>query len=231
MTPSPGRLRFFLDSADRHDWERAARGGWMAGVTTNPVILDRAGLDCSLATARELVERAEDLGFEELHLQSWGAGADLLGDHGRALASLSPIVTVKMPATDDGVFAARLIKGEGYRITLTACYTVRQAAVASRLGFDYVAPYYGRMLDAGIDADRRLDGMMAAVEGSGLRVLVASLRTGEQVDRLLARGFDTFTLAPPLARDMLADAGSLAAVSDFEKAAALSHGGKPAQPA
>ena len=220
MTGAAGGLLFFLDSADRHDWERAARAGWLAGATTNPTLLERAGLGCSLATAQELVRAADDLGFGEVQIQSWGADAEVLSDHGRALGSLSSIVTVKMPATAEGAVAARRIKAEGYRVTLTACYTIRQCAVALRLGLDYVAPYYGRMIEAGIDADGRLDGMRTVSQRGRLRILIASLRTGEQLDGLLARGFDTFTLSPGLVREMLADAGSQAAVAAFEEAAA-----------
>ena len=220
MSEAPARLLFFVDSADRQDWERVARTGWLAGATTNPTLLERAGLDCSVATALDLVRSAEDLGFRELHIQSWGENAAILSDHGRALASISPIVTVKMPATDQGVDAARRMKAEGYRVTLTACYTVRQCAVARGLELDYVAPYYGRMIEAGIDADRRLDGMRTVAQGSGLRILIASLRTGDQLDGLLSRGFDTFTLSPALAQDMLADPHSAAAVAAFEKATA-----------
>ena len=225
MNPAAGRILFFVDSAMRLDWELAARAGWVAGATTNPTLLERAGLDCSLATAQDLVRAADDFGFGEVQVQSWGADADTLSDHGRALASLSPIVTVKMPATAQGAVAARRIKAEGYRVTLTACYTVRQCAVARRLGLDYVAPYYGRMIEAGIDADARLDGMRTVAAGSGLRILIASLRTGEQLDGLLARGFDTFTLSPVLVQDMLADAQSQAAVAAFEEAAARRVGG------
>lgn len=231
MSEAAGGPRFFLDSAERRAWERAAKAGWITGATTNPILIERAGLACSLATAQDLVGAAEDLGLEELQIQSWGGDAAHLSDHGRALASLSPIVTVKLPATEEGVLAARAIKADGCRVTLTACYTLRQCAVARRLGLDYVAPYYGRMIEAGIDADRRLEGMKAISAESGLRILIASLRTGKQLESLLSRGFDTFTLSATLAQDMLADANSLAAAADFEAAARRSSSGAGDGPA
>jgi len=213
------RAIFFLDSANWRDWESTAREGWLHGVTTNPTILQRAGLECSINTAIDLVRRAADIGLSEIQFQSWGREAAALADRGRALASLSPNVTVKVPATRDGVIAAQQIKAEGYRVTLTACYTVRQCAVARRLGFDYVAPYYGRMIEAGIDADRRLDAMRAVAGEEGPRILIASLRQPEQVDALLARGFDTFTMAPEIARFVAVDPASEAAADAFEEAA------------
>ncbi|HET7412511.1 MAG TPA: transaldolase family protein, partial [Pararhizobium sp.] len=171
-------LRFFLDSADRNLWETLVLQGWVHGATTNPTLLERAGLTSSVQTALDLVRSATDLGLKELQVQSWGGDHQRLADNGRALASLSPIVTVKVPATADGLRAAAQIKAEGYRVTLTACYTARQCAAARVLGLDYVAPYYGRMIEAGIDPDARLDAMKT-VAGDSLRILIASIRRAE----------------------------------------------------
>lgn len=212
-------LRFFIDSADRHTWEPLARQGWVHGVTTNPTLIERAGLMSSIATAADLVRAATDIGLKELHLQSWGGGFERLGDNGRALAALAPIVTVKVPATPEGLEAAALLKAEGHRVTLTACYTVRQCAAARVLGLDYVAPYYGRMIEAGIDADARLDAMKVAAGDDGPRILIASIRRAEQIDALLGRGFDTFTLSPAVAEAVASDAASSAAAEAFEAAA------------
>ncbi|MGN6551666.1 MAG: transaldolase family protein [Pararhizobium sp.] len=214
MTP-----RFFLDSADTDAWRRFKAEGWLHGATTNPTILEKAGLVSSIETARRLVTAAEELGLGELQVQSWGGAAELLVANGQALAALSGIVTVKIPATSDGFQAAARLKGEGCRVTLTACYTARQCAAAVALGLDYVAPYYGRMREAGLDADARLDAMKSIADPAGMRVLVASVRGGEQLEALARRGFETFTLAPAVAAALVTDADSDAAAAVFEAAA------------
>lgn len=215
MTP-----RFFIDSADTQTWRRFSAEGWLYGATTNPTLLSRAGLACDLRTAERLVETARELGLAELMIQSWGGERHALADHGRRLAALDPRVVVKIPATPSGFSAAADLKREGVRVTLTACYTVRQAAAARAIGIDYVAPYYGRMIEAGLDADARLSAMLSLSEPSGMRVLVASLRTPDQVDHLIAAGFDTFTLAPEIAAAVAADAHAQSASEAFEQAAA-----------
>lgn len=222
MSGSPPELRFFADSADPRVWENLAAQGWLHGATTNPTILEKAGLSSSLETARDLVAAADALGLRELQVQSWGGDHGRLTENGRALAALSDIVTVKIPATPEGFRAAAALRDEGCRVTLTACYTARQCAAAARIGLAYVAPYYGRMIEAGINADGRLDAMKAIAAGSGLRILIASVRSGEQLDALLARGFDTFTLAPAVAETVARDASSDAAAEAFEAAASRS---------
>ncbi|TPW30701.1 transaldolase family protein [Pararhizobium mangrovi] len=221
-------LRFFIDSADVKQWARFADEGWVHGATCNPSILRKAGLTCSLETMRHLAEEADGLGFHELHLQAWGGERERFVETGRALAALSPIVTVKVPATSGGFAAARVLREGKCRVTLTACYTARQCAAAAALGLSYVAPYYGRMSEAGLDADGTLDAMRAIAGGEGPRILVASLRGAAQVDTLLARGFDTFTLSPSVAAEMAGDERSEAATRTFEDDAREASGREPA---
>ena len=60
----PG-LRLFLDSAERAAWERWLGTGLFFGVTTNPTILDAAGLRCTLPVIRSMIPgeiaRLEDM--------------------------------------------------------------------------------------------------------------------------------------------------------------------------
>lgn len=222
-------IRFFADSADTTLWSELSAEGWLYGATTNPTILEKAGFQSSMGTAQRLVEAAETLKLEELQVQSWGRDHLQLTENGKALAALSGIVTVKIPATPDGFKASAALRARGCRVTLTACYTARQCAAARAIGLAYVAPYYGRMIESGLDADGRLEAMKAIAGDSGLRILVASIRSGEQLDDLLSRGFDTFTLSPAVARIVVRDQNSQAAADAFEAAVEQSIGkGGPA---
>ncbi len=44
--------RLFIDSANPGDWDLGLSRGWLHGVTTNPLIISRAGKRVELATAR-----------------------------------------------------------------------------------------------------------------------------------------------------------------------------------
>ena len=61
-------LRLFLDSADGAQWREWLPGGLLFGVTTNPTLLQRAGVACSLPALRALTEQALSLGAQEIHL-------------------------------------------------------------------------------------------------------------------------------------------------------------------
>lgn len=215
--------RLFIDSAKPAEWDLARARGWLYGATTNPLIIQRADLRVDMATARDLVEAAKKRALNELQLQVTGQTAEELLASGRALRELWGHVTVKVPATAAGFEAASVLCREGAIVTITACYTAHQTMLAAAIGARYVAPYYGRMLDAGLDADNRLDSMLRIADlQDNLSVLVASIRTIDQLEILTARGFDTFTLSAPIAEAVGLAAESDAAAADFMRAAEAS---------
>lgn len=212
--------RLFIDSAKPEEWDRAKARGWLYGATTNPLIIQRAGRRVDMAMAAELVEAAKKRALQEMQLQVTGHTAEEFLASGRALRELWGHVTVKVPATAAGFEAASVLCHEGAIVTITACYTAHQTMLAAAIGARYVAPYYARMLDAGLDADNRLDAMLRIADlEENLSVLVASIRSIEQLETLTQRGFDTFTLSAPIAEAVGQAAESDAAAADFMKAA------------
>ena len=160
-SPAPG-LRFLLDSADRAAWAEWLPLGCFHGVTTNPILLEAAGVACALRRSGRLARQAFDLGAGEIHIQTWGRTRDLYVEHGRALAAIDPRVVVKVPTTVEGAAAAARLREEGVRLTMTAVYSAAQALVASALGAEYAAPYLGRMNDAGRDGFAEIAAMARA---------------------------------------------------------------------
>lgn len=222
----PLSYRLYIDSVEPADWDFCRRGGWLHGITTNPSILAQAGRKVDLATAETLVAGARERGINEIQLQATGEDATTLLVNGRALRALSDRVTVKVPATAAGFEAAAALCSEGTPVTMTACYSAHQAMLAASIGASFVAPYYGRMVEQGLDADNRLAMMRTVAQRSGrLRVLVASVRSLAQLETLLGQGFDSFTLSPAMARLIGLDAQSDAAAADFMRAAASARGG------
>lgn len=213
-------LRLLIDSADTHAWAELWALGLFQGITTNPSLLRRAGHSCTLPAMADLTRQALALGCAELHLQAWGSSWEELLRCARALLALAPgRIVVKLPLTEMGLLAARPLVAEGEPVTLTACYGVPQALVAAALGCAYVAPYLGRISDGGSDGCGEVLRMQGCLEGlaSPTRLLVASLRSPEELTRLAPAGIDTFTLSPPLARELWSHPATEAAVAIFER--------------
>ena len=217
-------LRLFLDSADPADWSRFLPLGFFHGVTTNPVLLERAGQACTVANLRDLVTAARDLGAREIQMQTWGRSPEQMVETGARLAELAEPglrAVVKIPATAEGFQAARALRENGIPVTLTAVYTPGQVMAAAGLGASYAAPYLGRLNDAGQEGATTVLAMhdILTRTGSQTRLLTASLRTAQQVVDLASRGLDTFTFGRRVADQLLASDLTNAAAADFQRAA------------
>ncbi|PID80114.1 transaldolase [bacterium DOLZORAL124_64_63] len=225
-----GGLQLYLDSADPDHWERLLPLGVFRGVTTNPVLLERAGQACTLANLETLVRRAVDLGCGEIHLQTWGRTPEEMIHHGSQLALMAGLgiaTLVKIPCTTAGLQVAEKLAASGCRITLTGIFNPAQVVLAAGFDADYAAPYLGRLNDAGRDGPATVRAMhdILRKSGSRTRLLVASLRHADQVWGLAAQGLDTFTLNAAVMAELLTEPLTATAAADFQRAAEAMGGG------
>lgn len=218
-------MDLYLDSAATADWERLMPTGLFKGITTNPLLASRAGLIYPEINWADMAKRAADLGATELHAQVYGAPenyhgwAEVLLEAGEA-AGIRTVV--KVPSVERAIRQIPALKAAGCPILLTAVYDAKQMLVASSLGAEFVAPYFGRILEAGLPAYDHLSQMLAVTRSPGnvTRVLIASLRDTEQMCRLSEMGHNCFTISAAVADMLLSDERSESAVAQFEEAAA-----------
>lgn len=116
----------------------------------------------------------------------------------------------------------RALRERDVPVLLTAVYDRSQALIASALDVQWIAPYVNRMLVAQRAAFDEVAAMVRILdaEGSGPRVLAASIKSVDQVSGLAEVGVRAFALAPQVAAELLADPLTLAAVDEFEDAMA-----------
>jgi transaldolase len=209
-------VRLYLDSADRTALTPLLGTGLFGGVTTNPLILQRAGV--RLADVPALVEWILGRCSGEVFVQTTLDGVDEIVHEGRDLRRLSERLVVKIPASTAGLTAARRLADEGAPVLLTAVYHARQALLADAAGAAWIAPYLGRMDAAGRNGREQILQMQTLLRGTGTRVLVASIKDAEQVTDLAARGVDAFTVGPEVAEQLLEEPLTEAAVAEFARA-------------
>ncbi len=223
LRPEPNYkgIRLFLDTADTQQWENWLTTGLFYGVTTNPLLLERDKIPCEISQLKILANQAFALNAKEIQIQTWGVTVDSLVNTGKLLAEIDERVVVKIPITKIGAEAASKLIAEGIRITLTGVYAVHQVLIAAALGADYVAPYLGRITDLGRNGREDLVAMQQVGAGvsSTTRILVASIRSVDDITLLAAQGLDTFTFSPSIAAEFFNVAATNQATIDFERAA------------
>jgi transaldolase len=145
--------QLFLDTASVEQWERQIPLGIFHGITTNPVLLERAKVPCELESLKNLAHVAlHEFKMEVFMIQSWGGTTDTLVRNALYLQDISDKIVVKIPLTREGVEAAAILKRHQVRLCMTACFTPHQVFTSACLGAEYVAPYLGRITDSGISA-------------------------------------------------------------------------------
>ena len=213
-------MHFYLDTATRAEAEPLLRSGLFAGLTTNPSILAGAGV--LNRQIPELVDWAVAAGAGTVFVQSWGSTRAELEDRGDWIHSLGDNLVVKVPATAEGVAAARALADRGVRVLVTAVYAREQALPAMAAGAEFLAPYLGRMNDAGRDGAGEIAAIQQCITAgaSPLKLLVASLRETAQISALARLGVSHFTFGPATWHKFFADPLTAAAVEVFEAASA-----------
>lgn len=212
-------MHLYIDSADLGFLEEALQNPLVYGVTTNPSILRRDGVTRS--TLPKFVGQVFEFGAKVVQVQVWsqdhkGMIADALEflTYGEAGA-----VVPKIPATTDGLKAAAKLAGKGIPVTLTAAYALEQALWATQLGAAYVAPYLGRLEDAGHDGLGLIAKMQAVLTrnpDNKTRLLVASIRSRRAFLALLELGVGSITVPPALLAKLFDHTETLEAEKAFK---------------
>ncbi|WP_311257884.1 transaldolase family protein [Microbacterium sp. WCS2018Hpa-9] len=208
--------RLYVDSADVDRVSSLLAGGVVHGVTTNPTILERGGR--TAAEIPDLYARWSGEGAREIFFQTWGGDTASFLRNAEGIRALGDRVVVKVPATREGFAAASALVREGATVLVTAVYSVAQALACASIGAQYIAPYLGRMRDAGIDGDAVIARMQEMCEGSDSNVLAASLRSPDDITGLRLAGVPYFTAAPDVIEQMLFHDVSDSSAAEFDAA-------------
>ena len=164
-------MKLFIDTANVSEIREMA---WLVdGVTTNPSLVakEKRPFRDMIAEICELVDgpvSAEVIGLEPEEMVS----------EARELASIHKNVVIKIPMTEAGMKAVRILTSEGIRTNVTLVFSANQAMLAAKCGATFVSPFVGRIDDMGGDGM----GLIAEIQECyqhyvfPTEILVASIR-------------------------------------------------------
>lgn len=210
-------MRLYIDSADRAASESLLATGLFAGLTTNPTILQRAAQ--TVRDIPEIYRWAKAAGAKEIFFQAWGETSSDMVSCALRLRELGNDVVIKVPATRAGSAACATLTAQGIPTLLTAVYGRAQAMVAAAAGADYIAPYLGKLGDAGRDGIEEIAAMhrVLTATGSRTKVLAASIRDTASMVSLAELGVECFTFAPAIGERLFVEPLTAEAVGVFDQ--------------
>src|SRR6188768_1326759 len=150
------KVKIFADGAAKADIVEMASKPWIAGFTTNPSLLKKAGVKDYEAFARDIVAAIPD---RHISFEVFSDDITEMVAQGRVIATWGKNVYVKLPVTNtrgEPLFdAVRTLSREGVNINMTAIFTPEQVvrAVEALEGGApaCVSVFAGRLADFGID--------------------------------------------------------------------------------
>lgn len=171
-------MRLFLDTANIEDIRRGAAMGVVDGVTTNPSLVAKEGIEY-----RDRVLEICEVVDGPISAECISTTADALVEEGRRIASWHPNVIVKIAMTEQGLQAIGRLSAEGIKVNTTLIFSANQSLLAARAGAAYVSPFIGRIDDAGEDGMAVVRESVQILETYHLptQVLAASIRSARQV--------------------------------------------------
>jgi transaldolase len=223
------KVKLFTDGADKAQIVEMAKQSWIAGFTTNPSLLKKAGVSDYEAYARDLVAAVPDrhISFEVI--------SDDISEmvaQARVIAAWGDNVYVKLPVTTtrgEPLFeTVRALSHHGVKINMTAIFTGDQVTRAVE-ALDGGAPacvsvFAGRLADLGIDYRPLMqDAVAQARKTRNVEIIWASTREVFNVVEADAMGCHIITAPADVLKKLPAlgtktDAElSLAAVKSFRE--------------
>lgn len=211
-------MKLFIDSANPKEVKAMWDAGIIDGVTTNPTLATKAGIEYKKAVEEILKTVKDNVSLEVLATDTEG-----MLKEGRALAKLGKNVVVKLPTTMDGLKAARILESEGIRINMTLVFSANQALLVAKTGAFMVSPFAGRLDDIGHSATELVEEIRQIYDNYDFKtqILFASVRHPLHVKQAALIGADIATcpidVLEKLVKHPLTDIGLERFLKDFKE--------------
>jgi len=210
-------MRLFIDSANIDEIKEVAGWGVISGVTTNPSLIAKEGKDLR-ATINQICRLIEGpVSSEVISLRT----EDMIRE-GREYASWHPNVVVKLPMTEQGIKATKILSSDGIKTNITLVFSANQALLAAIAGATFVSPFIGRIDDVGYEGMSLIEDIRKIFDHYvfSTQILTASIRQANQVSQAAKIGSDIATIPYKVLKQMfrhpLTDVGVKQFLEDWQ---------------
>lgn len=210
-------MKFFIDTANVDQIQKAKEYGLLDGVTTNPTLFSKENEDWK-SIAQKICEIVEG----PVNLEVVSTDSEGMVKEGRDLITYGPNVVVKIPMTMEGMKAVRILSEEDIPTNVTLVFSAVQALLAAKAGAHYVSPFVGRLDAIGTSGMELVSEVITIFDtyAYDTEVIVASIRHPAHVLESALMGADIatvpFDVITKLSKHPLTDTGLDSFLKDWE---------------
>ena len=212
-------MEIFIDTANLNEIRKAKALGLVDGVTTNPTLLAKEGEEME-ALIRKISEEVKG----PINVEVMGITSEEIVKEAKWMATWGDEIVIKIPITQEGLKAVKILSSEGIRTNVTLLFSANQAILAAKAGATYVCPFLGRLDDIsfnGIELIRQIKGIYGNYDDIQTKIIVASVRHPIHVIEAGLIGAEIVTIPPAILDQMvkhpLTDKGIAQFLEDAKK--------------
>ena len=212
-------MKFFIDTADLAEIKDFATTGMVDGVTTNPSLAAKQGMNF-----KELITEICKVVSGPVSAEVTALDYETMMKEADVLRKIARNVTIKVPLTPDGLKVCKALSSEGTMVNVTLCFTCGQAILAAKAGATFVSPFVGRLDDLGVNGMQLIEDIRMVYDNYDsfkTQILVASVRSPEHIINAGRIGADVITAPPKVIRQLyhhpLTDSGLKTFAEDWAK--------------
>ena len=194
-------MKFFIDSAEISEIEKANEFGMVDGVTTNPSLIAKSGQNF-----QELIAKIANLIDGPISAEV--ASNDFAGmvKEGEILSKIAKNICIKLPMTIDGLRACKYFSEKNIQTNVTLCFSASQAIMAAKAGATFVSPFVGRLDDISQDGLELISDICQIYKNYPnfkTQILVASIRNPIHIIQAAKMGADVATIPAKILEQLI----------------------------
>jgi len=188
-------MKFFIDTANVNEIKQAHAWGILDGVTTNPSLIAKEGVEHK----KRIMEILDVVGNElPVSAECVETDVDKMMKEAQDIASWAPNIYVKVPMTANAMEVVKELSPK-INFNVTLIFSLPQALIAAKAGASFISFFVGRIDDMGsseaakniVDAVNMVDTYTFPKEPE---ILVASIRGPLQVVESINAGAHIATI-------------------------------------
>lgn len=184
-------MQIFLDTASVEEIKKANSIIPLDGITTNPTLIAKEGRDYN-ETLKEICNIVNG----PVSAETVAPDAEGMFREGKQFSKLHKNIIIKVPMTQDGIKACRMLTKEGIKVNVTLCFSANQALLAAKSGAFIISPFVGRLDDIGQTGMEIIYDIKQIYSNYNFKtqILVASVRNPIHVKEAALIGADIATI-------------------------------------
>jgi transaldolase len=207
-------MQFFLDTASIEQIKIWKEKGLVDGVTTNPTLLSKEGLEPvdQLKAICKIIKGPVSAQVTETK-------AKKMIQQASQLKKISKNIIIKLPSTIEGLLAAKVLTKKKIKTNITLGFDPSQIIAFARLNVTYFSLILGKTEDWGFSNVISISETKKIINNlnSKTKLLVASIRNTTHLKESILNGADVLTVPPSTWAEVYKNKYTVIGENDFQK--------------